>query len=129
MMARKKFLMILSLLLTSSILTGCGLFQQKTVKEYVEVPIYAEIQPRPAGLKLLPVHFDVINEENLQQYLAENRKKYGEIVFIAMDVKDYENLSLNTGRMVTYITQQKVLILYYEDQATPKEEVNVSEAE
>ena len=47
-------------------------------------------------------------------------KENGDIVFFAISVPDYENISLNMGELRRFIEQQKSIILYYEENANPK---------
>ena len=42
--------------------------------------------------------------------------------YIAISVKDYENLSKNFSELRRYIDQQKKIILYYEEAVKPSEE-------
>ena len=64
----------------------------------------------------------VVTEENYEQFLEEFNSKNGKTAWIAISVKDYENLSLNFAELRRYIEQQKEIIVYYEDAVTPKEE-------
>ena len=108
-----KYLVILSLLLS---LTSCASFCKDYVTtEYVYVKQEIPIQEHPKALKLYNVDFDAVSYQNLDEYLAANKFRYGHNVFIAMDVRDYENLSLNTAELQRYIEQQKALIKYYEE--------------
>jgi len=47
--------------------------------------------------------------------------KNGEVAYIAISVKDYENLSLNFAELRRYIEQQKEIIVYYEEAVKPEE--------
>ena len=44
-----------------------------------------------------------------------------QILYIAISVKDYENLSKNFAELRRYIEQQKQIILYYEGTVKPTE--------
>ena len=70
---------------------------------------------QPVGLKLVPPKFEVVTEKELDQFVKDNTKRNGVLVFIAIDVVDYENLSLNTAEYERYIQQQKALIDHYEN--------------
>ena len=48
----------------------------------------------------------------------EYAKKNGGDSYIALSVKDYENLSLNFAELRRYIEQQKQIIVYYENAVT-----------
>ena len=60
------------------------------------------------------VKFEVVTEENLEQFIEDFRKDYGEVVFIAMPVRDYERLAINIQDIRRFINQQSQLIVYYE---------------
>ena len=49
-------------------------------------------------------------------------KKNGGDSYIALSVKDYENLSLNFAELRRYIEQQKLIIVYYEESVSPEKE-------
>ena len=120
-MELKKYLTISSLSAILLITSGCGLFRAKTVTEYVSVPVYTEVKPRPEKIELLPVYFYTVSDQNLNDFLEGNRFRYNGVVFIALEVKDYENLSYNTSELYRYIKEQQALLNYYEEQATPPE--------
>lgn len=115
-MQLEKYLMILSL----TLLTGCSLFQpeEKIVvkKEYVTRNI--PIQERPKPPVLSDVEFHVITKKNLDEFLSKNEEEFGNVVFFAISVPDYENLSLNIGELRRYLNQQQAIIVYYEKQVT-----------
>ena len=52
--------------------------------------------------------------ENFEQFIEEFKKKNGTDSYIAISVKDYENLSKNFAQLRRYIEQQKQIIIYYE---------------
>ena len=103
--------------------TGCSLLTpepqivtvtdiQKTV-----VPIVA----RPKGVKLNDVKIYVVTAENYEEFLEEFNSKNGVTAWVALSVKDYENLSLNFAELRRYIEQQKEIIVYYEEAVKPEE--------
>jgi len=85
---------------------------QKTV-----VPIV----PRPKGVKLNDVKIYVVTAENYEEFLEEFNSKNGVTAWVALSVKDYENLSLNFAELRRYIEQQKEIIVYYEEAVKPEE--------
>ena len=93
--------------------------------EYVEKTI--PVQERPAKVEMPPVDWFVITEENLDEKLAEVKEKTGQIVFIAITPKGYENLALGIGDLRRYIKQQQSIIAYYEEAVTPAESETVEE--
>lgn len=117
-MQLKSFLIPLSALLLSS----CAAPQDNLVYAPPEkVPVILQASPAP----VLPskVTFKVITEENLQEFLASVNNIEGKLVFIAISVKDYERLALNTQELVRYVKQQKEIIVYYERILTDDEPI------
>ena len=60
------------------------------------------------------VKFEVVTEENLEEFIEQFRKDYGEVVFIAMPVRDYERLAINIQDIRRFINQQNQILVYYE---------------
>ena len=101
-------------LLTTSLFACSTIEPQVVVKtDYVEKEI--PLQPHPKGLTMNPVYFYAVTPENLDEFLERFEKENGDIVFFAISVPHYENLSLNMADLKRYIGQQKSLIVYYED--------------
>ena len=108
-------------LLTSLALMGCSLMPEpkvvtvtKVVKQ--EVPIVA----RPKQVLLNDVKIYVVSKINYKDFIKEYEKKNGADSYIAISVKDYENLALNFAELRRYIEQQKQIIVYYEKAVTQK---------
>jgi hypothetical protein len=112
-MRLKAFFLILSLLAVTSC---CGTPKEPEIVTKVEY-VFNELktQPRPDPIDLYSVKFKVVSDENLEQFLEDVPRPSGEVVFIALKIRDYEKLSLNVAELKRYIQQQKNLILYYED--------------
>jgi len=89
-----------------------------TKTEQIVVPLVGK--PKPVQMNDVKIY--VVTEENYEQFLEEFNSKNGKTAWIAISVKDYENLSLNFAELRRYIEQQKEIIVYYEDAVTPKEE-------
>jgi hypothetical protein len=68
----------------------------------------------PVGVDLFPVQFYAVTADNFEEFRERFEKDYGDFVFFAISVPDYENLSLNMGELKRYIEQQKTIIVYYE---------------
>ena len=43
---------------------------------------------------------------------------YGDLAFVALSMKDYENLALNIADIRRYLDQQEEIIVYYEKAVT-----------
>ena len=116
MMQLKNYTRHLSLILATSLLVSCGLFQTPDpIIETVFVDRTIPLAPNPKGLVLHPVVFQAVSHKNVDEFLKENEKRNGTVVFIAMDVISYENIALNTAELQRYIKQQKAQIEYYEE--------------
>lgn len=117
------FGMILSLLL---LLQACSTFSPEpeivtvTKIEKTTVPVI----PHPKQVQLNDVKIYVVSpDENYEEFIQEFSAKNGNDAYIAISVKDYENLSLNFAELRRYIEQQKQIILYYEEAVKPEEEI------
>ena len=83
---------------------------------------------RPKPVQLNDVRVYVVNERELDKFLSEFKNSYGEVAFVALSMKDYENLALNIAELRRYINQQTQIIVYYEDAVDPnKDDTVVSE--
>lgn len=118
--------MIWSLLLVTSLLliSGCSTFTPEpkvvTVTKTIERTI--PTVPHPKQVQLNDVKIYVVSKENYEEFVADFEAKNGGDAYIAISVKDYENLSLNFAELRRYIEQQKQIILYYEEAVKPTEE-------
>ena len=117
------FGMILSLSLILMLTQGCSLLRTDpeiiTVTNTVKttVPIVAH----PKKVQLNDVKIYVVSKENYEEFVKEFEAKNGADAYIAISVKDYENLSLNFAELRRYIEQQKQIIVYYENAVKPDE--------
>ena len=77
------------------------------------------------------MQFYAVTEENFEEFKEKFEKENGgRLVYFALSVPDYENLSLNMSELKRYIEQQKTIIIYYEQSITGiKAEVNIEEKE
>ena len=127
-MRQINFGMILSLLLVTTILSGCASFW-KPEKEIVTVTKLVERNiptvPHPKQVRMNDVKIYVVSpSENFEEFKKEFEAKNGADSYIAISVKDYENLSKNFAELRRYIEQQKQIILYYEEAVKPSEREN-----
>ena len=95
-----------SLFLISSIilLTSCsGIDQLEIFSKPVKTTIIAPADPKP--LLLDGLHFDVVNKDNLEEFLGEIKKQQDneEYVFYAITPKTYELLALNMQEIKRFI--------------------------
>ena len=75
---------------------------------------------RPKPLQLVDTRVRVVTRDTLDQFLSEYEEQYGEVAFVVLSMKDYENLALNIADLRRYINQQTEIIVYYEDAVTEK---------
>jgi len=121
--------MILSLSLTLMLTSGCSLLRPEpkivTVTNTVKttVPIVAQ----PKAVQLNDVKIYVVSKDNYEEFVKEFEAKNGADAYIAISVKDYENLSLNFAELRRYIEQQKQIIVYYENAVKPEDKPAKSE--
>jgi len=73
-------------------------------------------------VQLNDVKIYVVSASNYEEFKKEFEAKNGADAYIAISVKDYENLSLNFAELRRYIEQQKQIIIYYEEALAPDEE-------
>jgi hypothetical protein len=84
--------------------------------EQVQIPIVS----RPKPVQLVDTRIYVVNKDNLEEFIKEFTEANGDLAFVALGIKDYENLALNIGELRRFINQQGQVILYYEESVTPK---------
>lgn len=113
-MELKKYLMILSLLLATS---GCSVLtpEKEIVYKTQYIGCEIEIQPRPDPVKLDNVYWYVVTKDNFAEFEKKFSERNDEFVFYAINVPDYEDLSVNMSELRRFIEQQKNLIIYYEE--------------
>jgi len=104
-------------------LTGCSLGNPEpkvvTVTEIQKTQVPTVARPKP--INLTDTRLYVVNEDNIEDFLAEFEEVNGNRAFVAFSVKDYENLALNIAELRRYIKQQGEIILYYETAVTETE--------
>ena len=125
-MRQINFGMTLSLLLATLLLSGCASFWKPEKEIVVQTKILERnipTVPHPKQVRLNDVKIYVVSPEvNYDEFMEEFTKKNGADSYIAISVKDYENLSKNFAELRRYIDQQKRIILYYEEAVKPSEE-------
>jgi len=92
--------------------------------EYIERNI--PVQQRPSPVDMPNVDWYVVNADNLDEFISRIQSDVGEVVFVAITPKGYENLALGISELRRYILQQQEIIVYYEQQVQPQESVEPS---
>ena len=111
---------ILVVILNVLFLSGCSSLRTepeiKTVVkvEKTTVPVVA----RPKPLQLNDTRVFVVTKDNFDEFKKEFIEIYGDLAFVALSMKDYENLALNVAEIKRYLNQQREIILYYEKAVT-----------
>ena len=83
-----------------------------TQTEYINHKI--DIQNPPKSVDFPNVEWYVVSEKNMEEFLTRVKADNGEVAFLAITPKGYENLALGIGDLRRYILQQKEIIIYYE---------------
>lgn len=78
--------------------------------EKTTVPLVA----RPKPLQLNDTRVFVVTKDNYDEFKKDFTEIYGDFAFVALSMKDYENLVLNVADIKRYLEQQKEIIVYYE---------------
>tara|TARA_Y100000289_G_C3924035_1_gene152234 strand:+ start:38 stop:439 length:402 start_codon:yes stop_codon:yes gene_type:complete len=118
-----KKLVILTSMIT---LAGCsGLIPEAEIKtvtkvEKVVVPVVA----RPKPLRLTDTRIFVVTKDNYDEFVKEFTEVYGDLAYVAISMKDYENLALNIAEMRRFLNQQKQIIVYYEKAVSENSQKN-----
>jgi hypothetical protein len=86
--------------------------------EQVQIPKVS----RPKPLQLTDTRVRVVTKDTLDVFLKEYEEQYGTIAFVALSMRDYENLALNVAELKRYINQQIEIIVYYEEAVTAEKE-------
>ena len=88
--------------------------------EKVQIPTVA----RPKPLQLSDTRVFVVTKDNFAEFEKEFTELYGDLAFVALSMKDYENLALNISELKRYINQQGEIIVYYEKAVTENPDGN-----
>lgn len=114
------------LMLLVTVLSGCTWSVKpdtesvtvETVTRPAQMPVFQP--PKPIPLRLEPVQWYVITQENLEEKVAEISELSGdgEFVVFAVTPMTYENLSWNMQELQRYHRQLLEIVLYYEDANT-----------
>ena len=82
-------------------------------------------RPKPVQLNDVKVH--VVKEANYEDFVKKFKEENGQLAYVALSMRDYENLALNVAELRRFINQQINIIVYYEDAVTddkPEESVD-----
>ena len=103
-------------------LSGCSRKPEVEIKTVTQVQkVTVPIVARPKPISLVDTQVYVVNQGNLEEFIAEFKEQNGELAFVALSIDTYENLALNVAELRRYINQQNEIIIYYEEAMKPDE--------
>ena len=103
---------------------GCSLMPEpKIITVTNTVKTVVPIVAHPKKVQLNDVRIYVVSKINYDTFVKEFESKNGADSYVALSIKDYENLSLNFAEIKRYILQQKQIIVYYEKAVAPEPKV------
>ena len=113
---------ISSLLLVILLLSSCSSFRAdpeiKVVTKIEKTVVPIVPMPKPVQMNEIRIYV-VSPDENFEEFKKEFEEKNGGDAYVAISIKDYENLSKNFAELRRYIEQQKAIIVYYENAVQP----------
>ena len=120
-----KNIIIALLILT---MAGCSAFRKpeevvvtNTVIKAPNIPL----QPSPRPVNMIDIKWYTVTTDNIDEFEKNFENDNGDLVFFAISVPHYQNLSLNLAEIRRYIEQQQSIIIYYETQISKsKESIN-----
>jgi len=63
----------------------------------------------------------VVTKDNYESFVEEFTAEHGELAYVVLSMKDYENLAINIADLRRYIEQQTEIIIYYEEAVKPED--------
>ena len=79
---------------------------------------------------MVDIKWYTVTTDNIDEFEKNFENDNGDLVFFAISVPHYQNLSLNLAEIRRYIEQQQAIIVYYEDQiAKSSESINTPTTE
>ena len=105
--------------------TGCSVFRKpeevvvtNTVIKAPDIPL----QPSPRPVNMIDIKWYTVTTDNIDEFEKNFENDNGDLVFFAISVPHYQNLSLNLAEIRRYLEQQQAIIIYYENQITQSRE-------
>tara|TARA_B110000285_G_scaffold219911_1_gene271089 strand:+ start:27986 stop:28378 length:393 start_codon:yes stop_codon:yes gene_type:complete len=115
----KSHIVILTLLFTSFIMSGCSLLRQEPVERVVTKEVL--VQKIPLNLKSpdkfvwMDVEYIIITPENYEEKLSELQEDGKSVALYALDTDSYEALSINIANVLKYMKEQKLILAKYKE--------------
>ena len=102
-------------------MTGCSIFRKpepEIITRTVTVAPNIPLKPTPRPINMTDVNWYVVTTDNIQEFEKRFENDNSDLVFFALSVPHYQNLSVNLADIRRYLEQQQAIILYYESQIT-----------
>ena len=102
-------------------MTGCSIFRKpepEIITRTVTVAPNIPLKPAPRPIDMTDVNWYVVTTDNIEEFEKRFENETSDLVFFALSVPHYQNLSVNLSDIRRYIEQQQAIILYYETQIT-----------
>jgi hypothetical protein len=115
----KSHIVILTLLFTSFIMSGCSLLRQEPVERVVTKEVL--VQKIPLNLKSpdkfvwMDVEYIIITPENYEEKLSELQEDGKSVALYTLDTDSYEALSINIANVLKYMKEQKLILAKYKE--------------
>ena len=121
----------LLLLLVLSLSACSGLRPEtKVVTETKIIRPNIPLQEPPKPVDFPDVDWYVVTKDNMEDFIKRIEQDAGQIVYMAVTPKGYENLAVGMQDLRRYILQQKEIIVYYEKAITEEpKEINSTDAQ
>jgi len=113
--------MVSSLSVALLLTTGCSLLskpEEKIVTRTVTVAPDIPLKQPPRPISMTDVNWYVVTTDNIAEFEKRFENDNSDLVFFALSVPHYQNLSVNLADIKRFIEQQKAIIVYYEEQIT-----------
>lgn len=105
-------------------LSGCAsvLPEPKVVTETKIVRPNIPLQQPPKAVDFPNVDWYVVTKDNMDEFIQRVELDAGQVVYMAVTPKGYENLAIGIQDLRRFILQQKEIIIYYEKAITEDSE-------
>lgn len=119
-MTLKTILLSLLVIQLTFSLSGCASLTPEpiVVTETKIIRSNIPLQQPPKAVDFPGVDWYVVTKDNMDEFIKRVEQDAGQIVFMAITPKGYENLAIGIQDLRRYILQQKQIIIYYEKAIT-----------
>lgn len=124
-------LSLLAIPLTLS-LSGCAsvIPETRVVTETKIIRQNIPLQQPPKAVDFPNVDWYVVTKDNMDEFIQRIEQDAGQVVYMAVTPKGYENLAIGIQDLRRYILQQREIIVYYEKAISEEPgEINSADAQ